>query len=392
MKEEFKQTELAATAEEIRDAVAAKSVTPSMVGGTLLALVNATGEVVDTLGGIPTEHVKVVVQTLIDGITAYAENATVYVDIFNTKGYPAVSLPRKELTTDKNGVVEFDVPHGYQYAVFSKFDGLSASFQWVHTAAIETREVDLWNLPIGIWWLGAIFHSYEEGYERDDCRPTPFVVDHYTNDWDEIEEIGAVDLREGELVMDWYNYGVLVATPETCFVIPPSSKSDERMAWCGNRSYGMYIPCMPHINSDNSGDYSEAQERAREDFDGNMNTAKILGACHDAKAAEWVGSIVYDYSENRWLPSAGQMYLCYLNRTAINKIMQEAIDEDGWDYTIFPYYDSSKKKLIGDYEYWWTSTVYDDFCSWVLSYGNVYRNYRGYDNSVRAVSAFHFEY
>lgn len=404
MKQDWKPDELRATSEDIRSAVMPKSITPDMVGGTLVGLVDAVDEVVETLGEIPREHVRVRVNTLNDdGKTARSTEATVYVDIFTTKGYPAVNMPRQELAVDNEGLVEFDVPHGFQFAVWAKHPGLSASFQWVHTAAIKERPIIvLWCVPVGVWWFGAIFHGAEDedmDWGDESYRPTPYIFDHYTSDWDEIEEQRVnVDLRPGENFMDYYNYGIMVATADTCFVISPNSKSDERMAWCNSRAYGMYIPGMEHINNHTeggryTGDFAEAQNRARSDMDGNMNTAKILGAVSGATAAEWVGNVVYDYSENRWLPSAGQAYLMQINRKAINTLMQEAIDADDLAFVLLPDYKPGSTSQWTHYEYWWTSTVFDDSCSWVVSYrGYIYRNTRNYANDVRAVSAFHFEY
>lgn len=401
MKEEWKPGELRATSEEIRGRVMPKTITPEMVGGTLAGLTAALSEVVEVLGEIPREHVRVRVNTLdAEGHTAHSTEATVYVDIFTTKGYPAANLPRQELTVNEEGLVEFDVPHGFQFAVMAKHPGLSASFQWVHTAAIEERQIIvLWCVPIGVWWMGAFFHGSEDedmDWGDEEYRPTPYLLDHYMTDSSELDAIAEIDLRPGENYMDYYEYGIMVATADTCFVIAENSKSKERMAWCNSRAYGMYIPGMEHINTHTEagrykGDYAEAQNRARADMDGNMNTAKILGAVNGALAAEWVGAVVYDYSENRWLPSAGQMYLIWLNRVAINTIMQEAIDADGRAFDLLPAQTAS-----GGYdhtEYWWTSTVFDDYCSWVVYYdGYVSYNSSYRTNDVRAVSAFHFEY
>lgn len=406
MKQEWKPEELRATSEEIRGAVMPKSITPEMVGGTLSGLTDALAEVVEVLGEIPREHVRVRVNTLdTEGLTAHSTEATVYVDIFTTKGYPAVNLPRQEIKVNAEGIAEFDVPHGFQFAVMAKQPGLSASFQWVHTAAITERPIIvLWCVPIGVWWMGVIFHGSEEEMDWGDeaYRPIPFLFDHFINDWDEIEERANIDLRPDENVMDYYNYGIMVATADTCFVIAPNSFSKETMAWCNSRAYGMYIPGMEHINNHTeagryAGNFEDAQNRARADMDGNVNTAKILGAVSGALAAEWVGSVVYDYSENRWLPSAGQTYLMWLNRAAINKLMQEAMADDAgtWAYALFPYQNDKGQwqNPNGHYEYWWTSTIFDDYCSWVVySNGLIINDYRNYSNDVRAVSAFHFEY
>lgn len=407
MKQDWKPEELRATAAEIRGAVMPKSITPEMVGGMLAGLTEAVAEVVETLGEIPREHVRVRVNTLdSEGLTACSTDATVYVDIFTTKGYPAVNMPRKEIKVNGDGIAEFDVPHGFQFAVYAKHPGLSASFQWVHTAAIGERPIIvLWCVPVGVWWFGAIFHGTEDedmDWGDELYRPVPYLFDHFTDDWDEIEARVTPDLRPSENFMDYYNYGIMVATADTCFVIAPNSFSVERMAWSNSRAYGMYIPGMEHINHHTEagkwqGDYAEAQNRARADMDGNMNTAKILRAVNGALAAEWVGSVVYDYSENRWLPSAGQVYLIWLNRTAINRLMQEAMNSDAetWAYALLPYQNDKGQwqNPNGHYEYWWTSTVFDDSCSWVVNYdGNIGGNRRGRTNDVRAVSAFHFEY
>lgn len=399
MKKEFKPDELRQTAEEIRSAIMPKTITPEMVGGTMLGVVNAIGEVVEVLGKIPREHVRVRVNTLDDnGYTAHSTEAIVYVDIFTNKGYPAVNMPRLEIQVNNEGIAEFDVPHGFQFAVTAKHPGLSASFQWVHTAAIDERPIIvLWCVPVGIWWMGSIFHDSEDEIDWGDenNRPTPFLFDHYTSDWDEIEKRANIDLRPGEYFIDHYNYGIMVATADTCFAIAGNSRSEERMAWRNGRAYGMYIPGMEHINHNTEtnrfmGDYAEAQNRARADMDGNMNTAKILSAVSGATAAEWADSSFYGYEENRWLPSAGQMYLIYLNRTAINALMQEAI-ADGWEYALLPY--KKENGAWDHYENWWTSTVFDDAFSWVVNYNGTINYGNSSDTiDVRAVSAFHFEY
>ncbi len=385
MKKEYKPEELRNTAEAIREATMPKSITPEMVGGTLLGVVNALGEVVEVLGEIPREHVRVKTKAYDGQMIVDVTEAIVYVDIFNAEGYPAVSFPRQELAVDENGEVEFDVPHGFEYAVFSKLEGLSASFQWVYKAAVDSREIELWNVPIGVWWYGAMFY-YEE--MDDSYRAIPLIIDHYANDWDEVEAIFNHTIQGTYSFEDYYNYGVLVATADTSFVIPPNSKSEEQMAWCDSRVMGQYIPTLPCINYETPDEaWSEVQNRARADMDGNMNTAKILAAVRSAQAAEWVGNKVENYYENRWLPSAGQAYLMYLNAIAINALMTQAMeaDADTWAYVLLPY--KKENGSWSSYEYWWTSTIYDDFCSWVATNTNRYN-----DTYVRAVSAFHFEY
>lgn len=396
MKQEWKPDELRATSEEIRGAVMPKSITPEMVGGTLLGVVNALGEVVEVLGEIPREHVTVKVRGY-DGTGGVSgAGATVWLDVFHTKGYPVVSLPRQELTCDENGVVEFDVPHGYRYAVFSQIAGLGASFQLVKVAATEERTIMLWNLPIGIkhLYLSAVFNNVAGIY-----RGVPVVADHYITDWDSEATNTVFDWdsdkspEKDESYDDWYYYGILVSTADTSFVIGVNSKSEQSIAWCSNRDYGTLIPGIPAINNDDTDEaWEDCQNRARADYDGNMNTAKILDYAHNPVAANFCADYVGYNDEQRWLPSAGQAYLMFLNNTTINALMTEVNTANGdTGFILLP-----AKKANGSwdkYEYWWTSTIYNDYCSWVVGYdGGIHDNYSGGSNDVRAVSAFHFEY
>lgn len=405
MKEEWKPDALRETAEEIRSAVMPKSITPEMVGGTLLALTNAVGEVVETLGEIPREHVKVTVRGY-DGEGAVSgAGATVLLDVFHSKGYPVVSLPRQELTADENGVVEFDVPHGYKYAVFSQIAGLGASFQLVKTAAAEARKINLWNLPIGVkhLYLSALFSDKTGAY-----RSVPYTSDTYVSDWDVMNESNAGwDVQdEDEYFDDYYYYGILVSTAETSFVIAQNSLSEDRMVWCSNQDYGALIPGIPAINNlDENGMYvddlwADAQNRARADMDGNMNTTKIFDYAHNAVAANFCADYIGYPDEQRWLPSAGQAYLMWLNRTVINALMTEAND-GGCEFALFPYQNEKGSWVYPNklpngstrYEYWWTSTIYNEYCSWVVGYnGDIYYYGSDFTYDVRAVSAFHFEY
>ena len=401
MKKEWKPKELRQTSEEIRGATLAKSITPEMVGGTLSGLTDALAEVVDVLGEIPREHVTVKVRGY-DGTGGVSgAGATVWLDVFHTKGYPVVSLPRQELTCGENGTVEFDIPHGFRYAVFSQIAGLGASFQLVKVAAAEEREINLWNLPIGIkqLYLSVVYNNVDGIY-----RGVPVVTDHYITDWNSDETNNLFDWdadkspEKDESYDDWYYYGILVSTAETSFVISTDSKSEQSMVWSSNRDYGTLIPGIPAINNHTEdgpykGDFEEAQNRARADMDGNMNTAKILDYAHNPVAADFCADYVGFSDEQRWLPSGGQASLMQLNRTAINTLMQEAIDADDRTFVLLPDLKPGSTSSWTHYEYWWTSTIFDDYCSWVVGYGGYIRNDRSYDsNDVRAVSAFHFEY
>ncbi len=400
MKQDWKPDELRATSEEIREAVMPKSITPEMVGGTLVGLVDAVGEIVETLGEIPREHVRVTVGAYDGQSKISAEGATVRLDVFAVGGFPCMAMPRRELTADADGVVEFDVPHGFKYAVSSHIDGLGASFQLVFDAVAGQRDINLWNFPVGVWALGHtdLAHYSEAGtWEDEYYSAIPFITSERLDEVPEEVYLWAQDTdkypgNEG----CWY-IGVLVSTAETTFAIGRNNLSDNTMEWCDSRDRNTLLPLMDyHIQKRSAPyDWDAAAEQARADMDGNMNTAKILGFSPTHTAARWAASSPSDYDEQRFLPSAGQLYIMWLNRTAINAIIQQYMDagEDG--YNLLPYQNDKGEwqRPNGHYENWWSSSVFDSLCSWVVTYdGRIYYYYRDYLYAVRAVSAFHFEY
>ncbi len=81
------------------------------------------------------------------------------------------------------------------------------------------------------------------------------------------------------------------------------------------------------------------------------------------------------------MPSAGQLYLIYQNKAAINALLADA-NAIGSDYT-------NGFEAIGN-DYLWSSTQYDEWCAWVVDmYNGRTSNNSKLDNYyVRAVSAF----
>ncbi len=154
MKKEWKPEELRETAETIRTAVMPKSITPEMVGGSLLAITDALGEVVETLGEIPREHVTVKVRGCDCNGFVPTEEATVEIEAFSVQGFPTCRPIKQTLATDENGEVSFDIPHGFTFSVMAKCPGMGASFQLVQDATRESRTIDLWCFPVGIFWYG----------------------------------------------------------------------------------------------------------------------------------------------------------------------------------------------------------------------------------------------
>ena len=400
MKKEWKPEELRQTSEEIRGATLAKSITPEMVGGTLAGLTEALAEVVDVLGEIPREHVTVKVRGY-DGTGGVSgAGATVWLDVFNSKGYPAVSIPRQELTCDESGVVEFDVPHGFKYAVFSQLDGLGASFQLVFQSAVPERHITLWNMPVGVWALGHTdMAHYENSEDPNDTGEWYYAVPFVTNTFlEEIpEEVYAWDVDEEKGINTeggWY-IGILVSTADTTFAIGRNSKSKEAMRWCDSEDYFTHIPGLKYfVENDNMPyDYSASQEAARQDLDGHLNTAKILSYSPTHITARFCASQPGDHDERRFLPSAGQLYLMQLNRTAINALMTADADLGNEGFELLPDLKPGSTSSWTHYEDWWSSTPLSCRCSWVVYYdGNIHISSRYYSHNVRAVSAFHFEY
>ena len=377
MKKNFDTSALRKTAADIQGAVVPKSVTADMVGGLFSALVEAQGEVIEALGALEREVVTVKVNGYDGEQRVSAAGAKVYVDIFSIGSVPTVALPRQELTANEEGIVTFEVFKGYQYAVFSKLEGYGASFQFSYEACQDTRDIELWNMPTGVYMCGYVGYYNEED---ESTRGVPFVTESFETEYYD-SPTTMWDAKDGETVDEAGYVGILVATEDTSFIIEPQTRSSEYLTWAGNSYYGKLVPTLPAFFLIANGDWEAAQELARNDFDGNLNTAKIQAYCRSAKAAEYCTDEQANSLAQRFLPSAGQLYLMYLNKTAINRLVNAANGE-GWEFDVI------------DDNYYWSSSQFDEFCAWTvymsngitdgsLKYGRLY---------VRAVSAFHFRY
>lgn len=398
MKQEWRPDELRATSEEIRGAVMPKSITPEMVGGTLLGVVNALGEVVEVLGEIPREHVKVIVMATDGQQVVSTAGATVWLDIFNVPGFPATAIPRQELTCDENGIVEFDVPHGFSYAIFSQVEGLGASFQFVYHAAIESRQIRLFNLPIGILYCYQVAYCSDERgtYEY---RPVPLHA--YSDDlsaycnpelWSGLDEYADEALGIN---------AVVISTAETSFAIEPESLAPDTMRWSSSASYGDCVPTLPQYGCgqetrDEEWDlgWQAGYDKAVVDYDGNMNTAKLLAVDNGDNAARWCRSRG-TYTSCCFLPSCGQLKIMQENRVAINAMMTAINDAYDVGFQLLPYTNDKGGWVYPNsrYECLWSSTVFNECRSWVVDYRGTITydiSFNHYD--VRAVSALHFEY
>lgn len=386
MKQEFDIPALRQMAMDIKNAVTPKSVTADMVGSMLLALVEGQSEIIGTL-----EREKVTVRVnAYDGTQRVsAATAKVYVDIFSVGGVPTEAMPRQELAVDENGEVSFEVYKGYQYALFSKIEGMGASFQFVYTAGQEERTINLWNMPVGIYVLG--YASYENDTLGGVCRYVPLISEDYCSNFYDRDDIDMeYDLQDDEYLEDSMLYGILVSTADTSFAIESHSTSAKQLPWTNNRYFAQSVPTMPLIcenPADFDGDWNlaadDAISRARADFDGNLNTAKILSFYKEAPAAGYCSNIEGGKCRQVFLPSAGQLYLMYLNKEAINTLMTAAnADDFEFDLIQDPWQSS------------WSSTQSDDIKAWYIRVynGEMNMTHKYNDNYVRAVSAFHFIY
>ena len=383
MKKNFDTSALRKTAADIQGAVVPKSVTADMVGGLFSALVEAQGEVIEALGALEREVVTVKVNGYDGEQRVSAAGAKVYVDIFSIGSVPTVALPRQELTANEEGVVTFEVFKGYRYSVFSKIDGLGASFQFAYLAGQAARTIELWNMPIGVFLCGYAAYCDDStgGY-----RCVPYVTAEFCADSSMIDK--EWDTQGEEYCDESGDIGVLVSSEQTSFLLEQKNKSEDELRWSNSRLYSTAVPTLPlcpidtdRFDGDWEAAYNYAVESARQDFDGNLNTAKILAFDSEAPAAKFCAGLdSYSYRQ-MFLPSAGQLYLMYVNKDAINRLMSAAND-NGWEY-----------ELLDDLWYW-SSTQENEFCAWYvgMTNGGTDRGNMRDVYYVRAVSAFHFIY
>ncbi len=134
-------------------------------------------------------------------------------------------------------------------------------------------------------------------------------------------------------------------------------------------------------------------------MDGNMNTAKILGFSPTHTAARWAASSPSDYDEQRFLPSAGQLYIMWLNRTAINAIIQQHTDAGEEGFFLLPDIKAGNDWPMDSAEWSLGVLVVKFRVRFSLARGlsttmatSVHDYNSDTTNDVRAVSAFHFEY
>lgn len=295
--------------------------------------VNIVDYVKSIIGEIPVEHVTIKVKGDLGYRGGPIPGATVCLDIFNVKGFPAVSVPRQQLICNENGEAEFDVPHGFRYAVFSQSEGLGASFQLVFMATQESRSVNLYNFPVGVWAYGRVLVSNGD-YTKD--YYVPYFSDDVGDGEGSIHDTKflewAIDKTKGEYVDLIYSRGILVSTVGSSFVITRDYRNVNRSNGISDMDWPFNVPTITTYN----------RESAITDLDGNENSFKLLDFCNEPRALHYIDRMDAIDSERKFLPSIGQLYLLKLNLSNI-QALGGLMDEKRWlgdgyslSFNIFP--------------------------------------------------------
>lgn len=275
---------------------------------------------------------------------------------------------------EKASIVELDIQHGLHYQIHSEVDGLGASFRLVFTSSLESREVFLWNCSLGVWKASNSWLWSDSAHDGDGAysRVTPVFGPSGTK----LSDIVNWD-ADGDLYNDdSASTSVLVSTADASFLLTQNDKSSEVLAW-SEMNYGRNVPGLEEFFETAGQDYTAAQELAKADFDGALNSDKILDALSEAPAAQFAAKS-NDHNFVRELPAAGALLLIYQNKEAINTIITDIGDNN------LPQIDN------GCY---WSSSASSRLFAWFVDMSNGGVNGdESNKQSVLALSAFHFYY
>ena len=277
----------------------------------------------------------------------------------------------EEFEIPASGLVVFPVRHGLICQVHSEVEGLAASTRLVFTSSTEARTIYLWNTSIGVFKAGHNFAARDGNYRGFVYLAKNGAEESGANVWDIHED----EEDAGEATWD----GILVATAKFSGIVVPGSLSKDQsgnplsLVW-SKRALGKGVAGLPFVNGDGW------QDKAKEDFDGPLNTAKILAAYPDAPAAafcdEVSGAQEYYYTDG-YLGAEGEMFALYENREAYAAIQAD-------------YEDCPELGTL----YYWSSSVFDrwDACGVHFNGGNVGNDIMDRTGNVLALSAFHLNY
>lgn len=288
----------------------------------------------------------------------------------------------EEFTIPANGVVELDIPYGWHYQIHSTLTGYGASFRLTFTACTPLRWAHLWNLEIGTYLFGTATLVAEDsegtGYRRLIPGISTDGTFHTFAGWD--VDNGNSDDYDGAVIEadsesdddDPQARGIAVISADVSVLIESGAKADETKYW-SKQNFGRSVPGLKEYYT--IGNYKEAKAAVSVDYDGNLNTDKILDVLQDCPAALFACQSP-DYQAQRYLPSVGELSLLYTNKAAYNAIQA--------------YYDVPAL----DTNWYWSSCANStDYC-WGVGMGNgdVGNDGKDYANYVLAASAFKYNY
>ena len=334
-----------------------------------------------------TETVRVVIR----GISGYDDTiqrvsmagGTLEVELF----CPATAECKIEYyDIPSDGVVELKIPFGWHYSVCSKKPGIGASFR-VSYVACQTyvRWIHLWNLTLGVYKFGCTSlwsDTVELGrvapilMSTGDLDPSDFdnwdVGNGTDDDWEERNGMNDV---EDEYVEETSSIGIVVSTADASFLVCEGAKSSETLVW-SKQAFNRTIPGLEEMYVSNSNDDDLAQSAAKADYNGNLNTSKIVAFLSDCPAVKFA-SDNENYQAQRYLPSAGELYVLYQNKAAFNAIQADYTDIDAIDTS-----------------YYWSSSACSPVVSWGvgMANGRVGNGDRYISRYVLAFSAFTYNY
>lgn len=287
-----------------------------------------------------------------------ASGSRVHVKMFNVKGVPLIDEHEEIIKADSNGEVRFEVPYGYKYSVYSELKGFSASFEFVYTASTPAREIELWNLNIGIGWLTMIdAYNYPDTTLR--TSTFPYILPYFPDimEQEEIETLigNVLDTYNQEIYTGNYLFvAPIIANEKTCFIIPYDNVKSG--AFCPSAPIDERIPTMEGLylrDDESNGQYLSRHEKY---MNGYLNTVKFIDYLQDAEAAKKSTQVSHSNDTLSYLPTIGQAMLLASNINKLNELIQEASNngEPSWDNSIM----DERGDMTGNSQYWWTSTPY----------------------------------
>lgn len=352
-------------------------------------------------GASSVEHVTCLVRGCDMNVLASCEGGTVFVESYNPS--TKENLPIQTYTIPASGIVEFDIPYGLDYMIYSKVSGLGASSRLTFVSSKENRNIHLWNSTIGVFSLG--ISAYSDGV---DYRTYPYLSESPIGDGsgpggsigDDQNGVPGFDWLGTENAKDYGLTAVIVSSAD-CTVILQADFYKNTASWRTYRYMDNVPGLVEYTPTDFYEDYNKIVEILKGVYSGNLDTRKILedapmpvkdwyptqttspeemfneemfNAAQLASMSTPVGTYIpiSHYCFQNYLPAVGELYLIYQNRTAINSLGLSVRTYFCWSSNAF----NCQKA--------WYVRLYDGR----VDYDSVDSN----NNNVVSVSAFHSWY